>query len=163
MQIKFDVTGLPKVRDFLSSLSRNLRKVGIDALIEYIIGNGQHGLKQYPPYKYVTRKRAYGQTFKSDKQRRYVMAKIRSGEIDPGYPHRTGRSQRGWQMVETGGKYQIVNPEVGAYYSNDDAGQARLNALVGWRKISSIIQSNMAGAIRHAYAAINAFITQKGK
>lgn len=165
MQIKFDVRGIEKIQAFLKSVPRGTLRVALRAVGEWLIGTGQRGLRHYGAYKYVPRKKAYGKTFFSDRQRRYVMARIREGTIDPGAPHRTGRTQRGWYVRETNGGYglKIGNPERGAYYSHHDERQARLNALVGWRKTAAIIASNVSGAIRHARAAVGKWIRENGK
>jgi hypothetical protein len=56
---------------------------------------------------------------------------------------------------------QIVNPERGAYYTRDDEGQARLNALAGWRKTMTVVSTNIAGAMRHANAAVSQWLKQR--
>lgn len=152
--IKFRVRGLEEFKGYISSLQRNLRGKATEWISEWLIGNGSRGLKHYPPYKYVTRKSAYGQTFQSDRQRRYVMAKIREGSIDPGYPHRTGRLQRGWVKTGSGVGTRIVNAEPHAFYVMDTKGQARQPAKVGWRKVAEILASNIKGAVRHAESMI---------
>jgi hypothetical protein len=160
MEIKINVRGIDKVQAYLKELPRGVVKVALAAIAEYILGDGLRGLKKYPPYKHVTRRKAYGRTFKSDKQRRYVMAAIADGRIAPGYPHRTGRTQRGYVANVTNGGYgiRITNSEAGAYYTASDTGQARLNALVGWRKVSEIVQANINGAIRHANAKVREYL-----
>ena len=166
MKVKFgEIKGIEKVSAYLKQVPSGqvpsgTVRVGLRAIVEWFIGNGQRGLKHYQPYKYVSRKKAYGQTFSSDKQRRYVMARIREGSIDPGVPHRTGRTQRGYEIVESNNGYRmtIKNEEAGAFYTRDDKGQARLNALAGWRKALDIISTNVDGALRHATAAINKFL-----
>lgn len=157
-EITVKVRGVEKLQSFFASLPKHLRGIATVAMSEWFIGNGTRGLKRYPPYKYITRKSAYGQTFVSDKQRRYVMAKIRSGEIDPGYPHRTGEYQRGWTTINKGVKTQIVNDVPYAGFVGGDDTQARLNKKVGWRTVSQIISTNIAGAIRHASAKIAAYL-----
>lgn len=161
MRISYgDLKDIDRITAYLKQVPHGTVRVGLRAIVEYIIGNGQHGLKHYGPYKYVARRKAYGQTFSSDKQRRYVMARIREGSIDPGVPHRTGRTQRGYVAVESNGGYRqsIKNEEIGAYFTRDDNGQARLNALAGWRKAAVVIASNLDGALRHAGAAISKFL-----
>ena len=164
MQIKFDIRGVEEIQAFLKALPRGVVSVAMPAIAEWMIGTPQRGLKHYQAYKYVSRKRAYGQTFSSDKQRRYVMAMIREGRIDPGYPHRTGRTQRGYVMKVSNDGYRvsIQNKEAGAYYTRDDSGQARLNALAGWVKVRDVISNNMAGAFRHARTAVSAYL-KKGR
>jgi hypothetical protein len=166
MNIKFNVRGLEEVKAYLKSLPRALKDTAMKAFTEYLIGNQSHGLKHYSPYKYVMRKRAYGQTFKSDKQRRFkqrrfVMAAIKEGRIDPGVPHRTGKGQRGWQMAKTPRGYSISNNEPSMYYSMSDTGQANLNRMAGWRNVAKAIADNMAGAMRHANAAVKALLSRK--
>lgn len=156
--ISVKVRNLEQVKKWISDLPRRLRGVATEAMAEWFIGDGRRGLKHYPPYKHITRKSAYGKTFVSDKQRRYVMAKIRSGEIDPGFPHRTGNYQRGWRVKNELTKSVITNQVPYARFVGGDEEQARLNAKVGWRTISEIISTNIAGAIRHAQAAINKVI-----
>jgi len=156
--ISIKVRNLEKLQDYFNSLPRNLRGIATKAMAEWFVGNGSRGLKQYPPYKYVTRRSAYGQPFVSDKQRRYVMAKIREGSIDPGYPHRTGNYQRSWEVKNEATRSRIVNNVPYARYVGGDADQARLNAKVGWRKVSDIISTNIAGAIRHANSKISEWL-----
>jgi len=163
MQIRFIPRGVKEVQAFLWSIPRGMKKSVLGAMTKYFIGNQSHGLAHYSQYKYVTRKKAYGQTFVSDKQRRYVMARIREGSIDPGVPHRTGRGQRGWEMIETTRGYTIKNPEKSMYFSMSDKGQANLNRLAGWKTVSEKVASNMAGAMRAGLAALRELIARKGK
>jgi hypothetical protein len=163
MDIRFNVRGVDKVQAYLKSLPRGVLRVALKAIGTYIIGDGSHGLSHPDPYRYVSRKRAYGKTFQSDAQRRYVMAKIRSGEITPGTPNRTGMSTSAWTMRETNNGYglSLRNPTPGAYYTRSDSGQARQPGLVGWRKVSKVVADNIKGALRHANAAVAAFLRGK--
>ena len=116
--ISYNVRNLEAVQAFLKSLPHGGIKRVLEAMVIYFIGDASHGLVHYEPYKYITRKQAYGKTFESDKQRRYVMAKIRSGEITPGKENRTGVTAMGWHYVILNDwQYRIVNPEKGAYLS----------------------------------------------
>lgn len=164
MQIRIDIRKLEPVINWLKKLPKGTVKVALPAIAEYLIGDGRHGLKRYPPYKYVSRKRAYGKTFVSDKQRRYVMAMIREGKIDPGYPHRTGKTQRAYHMVVSNNGYRVAirAKGKGPYYTRDNEGQARLNLLAGWRKSADVISTNMKGAMRHAWAKVRAYL-KKGR
>jgi hypothetical protein len=161
-ETKFIVRNNEEIQKFLKSLPRGSLRVGLRAFSEYVLGNSQRGLKHNEPYKYVTRKRAYGVTFFSAKQRAYVMAKIRSGEIKPGTNQRTGKTAAAWELRETNNGYgmSIVNPRAGAYYTRDDYGQARQPKLVGWRKVTKVITDNMRGAMRSTLAAVNKWIKE---
>lgn len=163
-RVSVDIRNLDEVINYLKTVPRGTVKVALPAIAEYIVGNGQHGLKRYPSYKYVSRKRAYGKTFTSDKQRRYVMMQIRKGRIDPGVPHRTGNTQRAYRVVTTNGGYgvRISNSTRGAVYTRHDTLQARLNLLGGWRKQADVVASNLKGALRHANAKVREYL-KKGK
>ncbi len=150
------------VQQYLKTVPYGGLKVALKAFVEYVIGNASHGLKHPEPYKYVSREAAYGETFSSPKQRAYVMAKIRSGEITPGRSNRTGNSEEAWQYVMiTDYNYTIVNPEPGAYWTRDDQGQANQPAMVGWRKTMAVVMDNMAGGMRAANAAVKKYFASK--
>ena len=152
------IRGIEKVKAYLNTVAHGTKSVAISALADYIIGDGTHGLKQYPRYKHVTRKAAYGRTFQSDKQRRWFFANLHEGNILPGYPRRTGRLQRGWDKKGSSTKITIFNREPYAKWVHGDRSQANLNALVGWRKTMDIVKSNVAGAIRHARAKVKEYL-----
>ena len=155
------IRGIEKVKSFFNELGYKTKGVAADAFSDYIIGDGTHGLRHYVKYRRVTRKEAYGQTFKSDKQRRWFFANLHEGNILPGYPRRTGRLQRGWDKKGSSTKITIFNREPYAKWVHGDRSQANLNALVGWRKTMDIVKSNVAGAIRHARAKVKEYL--KGK
>lgn len=162
--IKIKIENVAKIRAYVKRLPRALVPPALEAIGEWLIGNAGRGLSHYQAYKYVSRRRAYGQTFVSRKQQAFVMAAISEGRMLPGFPRRTGKTQRGWYMEETKGGLgrTIRNNEPGAYYTADDTGQARLNAIAGWRKASAVIASNLAGAVRHAQSVVNAIINRGG-
>ena len=153
---RFRVRGAKEFVDFIGEYARVFRGIITEAVADYLIGDEvtpgtyYHGLGHYPPYKYVSRKSAYGKTFQSDKQRRYIMARIREGSIEPGYPHRFGTIQRGWQKGGTGAKAYIFNQAKGVEFVHGDDTQARQPAAVGWRRVSIIIKTNLVGAMSWA-------------
>lgn len=144
-----------KVELMVGRVAKALKPDVSYAAAVYLVGNMGRGLKHYRSYKHVTRKAAYGKTFQSDKQRRYVMAMIKQGKITPGYPKRTGKAQRGWKARPiSGGDSMVSNdvPYIGYLHDNDS--QARLNALAGWRKVEEIIESNTRGMLNAGEQAI---------
>ena len=157
METKFVVRGVERVQEYLKSLKRGTVRVALDAITDWFIGTDRRGLRHMPPYKYASRKRAYGVTFFTAKQRRWFWA---NGGPDMIGNNRTGKTSAGWYAQETRGGYgrSLINNEQGAYYTRSDNGQARQPALAGWRKVSAVIASNLSGAIRHAQAAVNAFL-----
>jgi len=161
MNIKFNVRGIEEFQAFLKALPRGGVRVALKAFTEYVIGNEQHGLKHNEPYKYVSRKSAYGFTFFTDKQRRWFWA---NGGPDMIGNNRTGESSKLWQYVAvTDCQYRITNPTRAAYFTRSNTGQARQPAKVGWRKTLAVVTSNLAGGIRAANAALNAWIKSKGR
>jgi hypothetical protein len=153
--------GVEGLQAMLDRLSRKLVPTVKTAFAEWFLGNDRRGLKHYPGYEYVSREEAYPEVggFFSDAQRKYVMAKIRSGEMTPGSPQRTGAIANGWRMEGGGSDYvQLVNDAPGVEYVMGDGTQARQPRRAGWRTISEIIGTNIAGATRHAVAAIRALI-----
>jgi hypothetical protein len=163
MNIRFQVRGIEKVKAYLKTVPYGTVRVAVRAIGTYLIGDGSHGLSHPDPYKYVSRKSAYGVTFFSEAQRRYVMAAIKRGDITPGQENRTGASTSAWRMVETNGGYgmSLRNPTQGAYYTRDNEGQARQPAKVGWRKVVTVVAANIAGAMRHANAEVKRWLKSK--
>jgi len=157
MQTSFRIRGVQELQAFLKKLPRGSLRVGLRAFSEYVLGNERHGLRHTEPYKYVTRKSAYGITFFTEKQRRWFWA---NGGPDMIGNNRTGESAKAWTLVEKQGGYQIslYNPTRAAYYTRNDKGQARQPAKVGWRKVSAVVAANQAGALRAAGAAVKKWI-----
>lgn len=154
--ISFSVRGIEQLKKFFKNIPPVARKAAVKAATKYLIGGPAHGLKHYVAYRYVSRKTAYGQTFQSDKQRRYVMAKIRSGEIRPGQPNRTGDLADGWTSSPQGGGFgtKVYNQVPYAKYVMGDGTQARQPNKVGWRMVAEVIKTNIDGMMRAANQAV---------
>lgn len=163
--IDISVRGIDQLKVFLSKIPVELRKLAVSEATKYLVGNSDHGLKHMVAYKYVSRKSAYGQTFKSDKQRRYVMAMIKSGEITPGRENRTGAISAGWTSTVTGGGYgsKISNNAPGAKWVYGDDTQAKQLGMVGHRKMSEVISTNIDGAMLAVRQAITRWINSNNK
>lgn len=165
METKFRIRNLKEVIFFLKSLPKGTMKVGLEALTRFILGDSSRGLKHDDPYKFVTRKRAYGKVssapagYFSMKQFRYV-AWITEGFTK--FYKRTGKTSAAWEMKETNGGYgyTLQNSAPGAYYIRDDKGQAAQPRLVGWRKTMKVIADNIKGAERATIAAVKRWIAE---
>ena len=97
-----------------------------------------------PPEVYVSRVEAYGQSFFSDKQRKWYWAAVGRGELTPGvHKRRTGEMSRGWHKVRTGLTGYIENRVKGAAYVYGDTRQANQPALVGWKKVTQQIMDRL--------------------
>lgn len=160
--MKVRMSGVEEIQAFIKRLvPRGMKKAAMFAVAEYIIGNDSHGLRHEPGYKYVTRKSAYGFTWFTERQRRWFWA---NGGPDMIGNNRTGAIKDGWDFTDQGGwdRVQLMNNAPGVQWVMGDK-QARQPAKVGWRKAADVVQSNLAGALRHARAAVNALIARKGK
>lgn len=147
---------IEQVQAYIKKVPYGSVKVALKALGEYFLGNDRHGLGHYEPYRHVARAKAYGKSFFTEKQRRWFWA---NGGPDMIGNNRTGASASAWRMKETNGGYGITleNPSEGARWLWSDK-QARQLQMVGHRTAAQKIATNIAGALRHAKAAVNAFL-----
>lgn len=166
--------GIPELQAWLENIKFSHRRIALEGVAEYLVGDEKHGLKHDPYYKYVNRYAGFpelGYTtstgkwvpgWASLKQHQYVMAKIRSGEIKPGARvNEPTKLSEAWTYKAGGANtYVITNPQAYAGYVVGDQ-QTRMHSLIGWRKWRDTISANVAGAIRHAQSKINEWLRSK--
>lgn len=157
--IRITIRNIEPIKDRIDVIKHGFRGVAVHAANVYLIGNDQRGLRHYVNYRYVSRKSAFGQTFKSDRQRRFVMARIAEGSITPGRSNRTNGIKEGWIIQGSSTQERIVNAVPGVNYVFGKQ-QSRQIQKVGWRKTTDIIQTNIAGMARAAQLAINKLIQE---
>jgi hypothetical protein len=164
MKLSFRTRNLEKVQEFLRQLPKGSTNAAIRAFSEYILGDDTHGLRHMVVYKFVSRKAAFGFSFFTDKQRRWFFAALNDGRIDPGSGERHDTT-RGWKMVGTAGgsNYRLTTNKPSAIWTMSDNRQSRQAAKVGHRKVSDVVRSNMAGALRAAVTAVNNWIKERVK
>jgi hypothetical protein len=150
-----------RVRDWLKALPQNVKQIASEAFAEYVVGDEGHGLKHYPPYKYLPWSKIGG--FVSDRQRRYVMARIHDGTITPGVSQSNGYFRDAWTYSAAGSRYVIKNDVSYAQYLVGPGTQATRPAMTGWRKWTQTIEDNAAGGLRHAVAKINEWMKKGNK
>lgn len=165
MQIRFKIRNVDRVKKYLASVPRGAVRIALIAISEWLVGDSQSGLRHPEPYKFVTRKSAYGFSFFTIKQRRWFFWSLNTGQIDPGKNNRTGKSTEAWTYSPlTKGKnyaYKLVNDTPGGYWTRDDKRQARQPAKVGWKKVSAVVKANMIGALKAARIAVNKYLQSK--
>jgi len=154
--IKISVRGINETLQWLDNLAKDIRMVATRAMAEYLVGDESHGLKHYPPYKHVPWSAIGG--FVSEKQRRYVMANIRNGNITPGISASNGYLRDAWQYTAKGTNYVISNDVKYAPYLVGQGTQSRRAIAQAWRTTTQTIKDNWSGAIGHAKAAIKEWI-----
>jgi NAD(P)-dependent dehydrogenase (short-subunit alcohol dehydrogenase family) len=152
--------------DSLARIGRWIEKLpdGARQIATPIIGDEVVNLmRQYEAYSYVSRAQAYpnapaGPGWFSEKQRRYVMAAIRRGEISIPYA-RTQALANGWQRVGV----RIVNTTSYAKYVQGDNTQSRHEALVGWKTVSQKVEANQQKIMAAARNAVRTAVRKLAK
>jgi hypothetical protein len=161
--IATEVIGLDKIQARLKKLPPEASDAGIDEANKYLVTV----LREYPTYKYVSRKAAYGKTWESDKQRIAVMIKLRengdwvNGVYTP-HPHRTQEFRRGWQILGRGRNSLIANEVPYGKWLMDNEDQARQPGMVGWKKIKSVIDERMKRIVEKFEVGVNKAIKKLG-
>ena len=86
----------------------------------------------------MSRKAAYGQSFFSDKQRRWFFWALGSGLIKPGQNNRTGTLGDGWRIVQSGPKQIDLVNEVpyAKFVQGTITEQARQPRMAGWKSVT---------------------------
>jgi hypothetical protein len=120
---------------------RKLPEEAQNAIMDDVNEYSLNVLRTYPPYKYASRKSVYGQTFQSDKQRKWFFAALDSGELQIPY-RRTQTLRRGWRAVGSGPSSFIVNETPYADLTVGD-GQGRMAKKTGWKKAIDTIQERI--------------------
>jgi hypothetical protein len=136
-----EMQGLEQLISRISSLPKEAKEqvvADVGAYSEKVLEETQ------PNPRYVTRKRAYGRTFESDKQRRWFFAALREGRISVPY-HRTGALGRGWKVSyqKSAGWATITNSVPYAPFVQG-FDQSRHEKLVGWKRLVDIIAGELS-------------------
>ena len=132
--IKIELLGVKEIEAKLNKLPVEVADEAINDVQDYML----NVLRMYPPKNYITRKQAYGQTFQSDKQRRWFFWALNSGTIEIPY-RRTQTLSKGWHKVRNGLFGYLVNYTPYAVYVLGERKQSRHEELVGWKKVSQEI------------------------
>jgi len=131
MNVNFKLRGNPELEEKLEQLPYGYKRVALEAFTDYTIGDERHGLKWYPEPR--------GQTY----VRKYNL-------------------RNGWGVKDTQGGYRPViynDIPYAPHVPNMWGRGGRID--YGWRQYADIIKSNFNGAIRHARAAVNAWLNDK--
>lgn len=128
-----------ELANIFKELPRRLRGPAVQHLAAFYLLK----FRLYPHYKWVTRYRAYGMQaggkgFFSAKQRKFVMAAIRDGRIQPGRSHRTMVAKNSWYVAGKGVRASLVNDAPHAMFLYHPVYQARQTGLVGWKTVDEM-------------------------
>ena len=134
--IGFDVSGIEELKRKLERFPEPVQDAAIDEVTPYLINQWQI----YPPKKRVKRRKVYGRTFDSDRQRRWFFMALKRGIITVPY-RRTQTLRRGWKQVGKGRKSLIVNETPYAQYAQGEEDQQnKLLQAVGWIPASDVFE-----------------------
>jgi hypothetical protein len=119
--IGIDIQGIATIQNRLSKLPKEAKDMGVESANEYIVNL----MKVEPPVPHGNFQ------WSSDKQRRYVMAKISEG----GYTGRTQKLRNAWKPVGEGYNQMVVNETPYAEFVQGD------NQIIGhkannWKTIA---------------------------
>lgn len=119
-------------------------------------------LQRYPPYKYVSRRTAYGVPFFTDRQRRWFFAALRSGELQIPYV-RTRTLRNSWVLADApGGDMVLRNITPYAGYVQKESSQSRMMRLRDWTTEERVVTENAAGIGRTADESYNRVLRRIG-
>jgi len=137
LAIKYSQAQFKKLSDKLSDFERGrVVHQSTQDVAEFM----QDKLRRYPAQKHVTRAQAFGQTFQSDKQRRWFFAALGSGELTLPY-QRTNALAQGWDVRPLGSDgVQLINETPYAGYVMERSKQSRMAKLIGWQTVSYWLQ-----------------------
>lgn len=156
--IGIEVTGNDRIARILARFPKEVGDAGADAIADYII----KVYRNYPPYKYVSRKRAYGRTFQSSRQRRYFFWALQQGIIRIGN-YRTQRLRKGWKQVGEGQNSIIANEvPYSGYVMGSITQQANQPFLVGWKQFDTVYSDNQEKIDKVLFGAVKKQIKKMG-
>jgi hypothetical protein len=144
------IDGLEALRSKLDRFPKEAQDAAANQVNKYVL----NVMREYASYKYVPFKTAYGGWF-SEKQRRYVMARISEGTLHPGSPSRTQALRAGWKTMGTGMDSLIVNAVPYASFVIGDDTQSRMHKKIGWWTVGKRLKERAAEIERQAKAGVD--------
>ena len=146
--VGISIDGLPETQRIITNWPQEAKDAASRAAAEYLVER----FKAQPSQKYVTRRRAYGVTFFSEKQRKWFFAALRSGEISVPY-NRTQGMRNSWQIIGRGEDIIIANETQAAVYTMGDDTQSRHEKLVGWKTVGQHLKEGSGKLQKRMQAA----------
>ena len=151
--IGIDVRGLKELDSLFQQAPDAVQDAINVAVGDYLV----NVLRAYPPQQYVSRKAAYGQTFFSDRQRRWFFAALRSGDLQiPG--KRTQTLAQGWKRLDD----LVYNEVEYAKFVMGEDEQSRHEAMVGWLTTDQVVQQRATRIVEIGQAAAKKAIRRLG-
>lgn len=136
MPVKIDVLGIKEITSKLDKLPEEVADIAIADVQDYFLNVMR---SDQPTPNFISRKAAYGETFSSDRQRKWFFANLNDGSISVPY-RRTQKLSQGWHIVKRGLFGYVVNNVPGAVYVIGSRKQSRHEAMVGWKTVQQQIR-----------------------
>jgi hypothetical protein len=137
--IGIDIQGIPTIQSRLSRLPDMARDMGVELANEYIVNQ----MQVQPPVPHGNFQ------WSSEKQRKYVMAKISEG----GYTGRTQELREGWKTVGNGYN-QIVANEVPCAQFVQDTNQIVGHKANGWQTVNQVLREKASTILQKFDAGV---------
>jgi hypothetical protein len=157
MPVDIVIDGIEELRYKLDRFPKEAQDEAGNMASDYVLNI----MKEYVPYAYVPFKSAYGGWF-SEKQRKYVMARIQEGTIRPGGPSRKQTLRKGWQKMGEGADTLVVNNIPYAGFVIGDSDQARMHKKIGWWTVGQRLKDRAAEIERRAKAGVDKALKKLG-
>ncbi|MFA6204289.1 MAG: hypothetical protein WC710_14020 [Gallionella sp.] len=131
--LDFNLIGMDKIAEKLEKLPDAIGDAGVEQANNYMLN--VLITKEIPPYKYISYKQAYGKAPAGG-----FFYKLKHGLIDVPYIRRgKGNGVSGsWMISGAGRNAYLSNPDPAAHWLYSE-NQARMMQLIGWRRVSQII------------------------
>lgn len=155
--IAIDIAGIEGIQASLKHLPPEAQEAVTDDVSTYLI----NVLKLYPPYRYVSRRSAYGFPFFTDKQRRWFFWALGTGELKIGNT-RTQTLAKGWKKIGSGANVIVANETPYAAFVMGEGEQSRHEAKVGWKTLDTVVSERASRIIEIADAAIKKALKKLG-
>lgn len=154
--IDVTIVGMDKIAEKLEKLPQAVGDAGVEQADNYLLNVLIN--KEIPGYKHITYKQAYGKPPPGG-----FFAKLRAGEIQIPYQRRgPGNGVSGaWTIQGAGRNAYITNTDPAAkwVYSED---QARMMQLIGWRRVSQILDKYTKNIVASFDRGVKAAIKKVG-
>jgi hypothetical protein len=160
--ILVDVQGLEELNRKMARFPDDIQGAITEQVASYLLNVFQ--TEQPTPNHSITRARAYPETgdgFFTPKQRKWFFWALRNGIIQVPY-RRTQATRRAWHIIGNGKNAMVANETAGAFFSKDNDRQARLNALVGWTKISEDLRKHDQEIVKQAVIGLKKGMKKAG-
>lgn len=175
MNINIKIKNIDKVKTYFLYLPKKLSDLVTKTIAEHLLGEGAGdssgtGLRGYDPYKFASRKKAYGKVssdgapegYFSWKQFRYVAWKTQGFTTNMGSAsNRTGESGKAWTINKTPNGYVLQNDSAGMIFARHDKLQARQLKQAGWRNVSRVLEVRMRQVFDLAVTAVKNYLQAK--